>query len=329
MDNTDFQPSYYCDADADTAIKASRESAESILAADPTGLVKPIITPRFALSCTEESLKGLASIAADLKIPIQTHISENLDEVALVARTFPGYSSYAHLYHNCGLLGPNTVLAHACHLSQEEVSLIHTTGSSISHCPASNTSLGSGLCPVRELLDQGVKVGLGTDVSGGYSPSILVAAREAGAVSRLRTAPGVETGIHSLSGKSLITPIATTTDNESSATTSEKQARDKLKLTVEETLYLATRGGAQCLGLEACVGGFEVGKEWDAQFIDLGAEIDAGYVLGGGSVGNVQVWKGMGWEERLAKWVYQGDERNVKAVWVRGRMVVDKVAVRA
>lgn len=81
---------------------------------------------------------------------------------------------------------------------------------------------------------------------------------------------------------------------------------------------MATRGGAKALGLEERVGGFEVGMEWDAQFVDLGAEVGEDGV---GGRGGVALWGGEGWEERMAKWVFCGDERNTRAVWVGGRLV--------
>lgn len=326
MDNPTFQPSYYRDADAAQSIEESRNSATSIIALGRTDLVRPIITPRFALSCTQASLSGLATIAQQLSLPIQTHISENIHEIALVAETFPHHPSYAATYNASGLLGPRTILAHACHLTASEIELLRSTGTNISHCPVSNTCLGSGLCPVRELLDAGIPIGLGSDVSGGYSPSILVAAREAGAVSRLRTALGISTS----------TPGLVRSDERDGTYSSEDRDRDRdrdrddLKLSVEETLYLATRGGATCLGLADVVGGFEVGKAWDVQMIDLGPEFDYHTSMDGededgdedsGGISNIQVWVGMGWEERIAKWVHLGDDRNVAAVWVGGRLV--------
>ena len=317
MDNPDFQPAYYRDPDSATAIQESLSSALAIKALDPTHLVQPIITPRFALSCTEPTLRGLATIATHHSLPIQTHISENVAEIALVAKHFPSHPSYTALYHACGLLGPRTILAHACHLTPADLDLVKSTRTNISHCPVSNTFLGSGLCPVRELLDADITVGLGSDMSGGYSPSILVAAREAGAVSRMRTAPGVSSS----------SPSATSTGTEEVGGN-----RDFLKLTIEETLYLATRGGAKCLGLENLVGGFEVGKEWDVQMVDLGAELgldtsddddddDDDDDTATNGISNVQIWAGIGWEERIAKWLHLGDDRNVVAVWVRGRLV--------
>ncbi|MCJ1281415.1 hypothetical protein MMC26_000734 [Xylographa opegraphella] len=305
-----IHPAYYKDADSESALKDTRESVAAIAEVDAgEGLVMPILTPRFAPSCTAELLRGLGELQKETGLRVQTHISENLAEVALVQQMFPEQRSYTDVYDTHGLLGPKTVLAHACHLSADEVQLVKAKGASVSHCPVSNSYLGSGFCPVRELLGAGIPVGLGTDVSGGWSCSILAAAREAGGVSRLRTYTEKEARYGAEAGQ-------------------EERERERMKLSVEECLYLATRGGAACLGLERTVGAFEVGMEWDAQLVDLGAELGEDGRTGArggrkdGARGGVALWGGEGWEERVAKWVYCGDERNTRRVWVRGREVV-------
>ncbi|MCJ1316935.1 hypothetical protein MMC15_002256 [Xylographa vitiligo] len=299
-----IHPGYYKDVDAESALRDTRESIKAIAEVDAgEGLVMPILTPRFAPSCTAELLSGLGELQKNTGLRVQTHISENLPEVALVRQMFPEQSSYTEVYNTHGLLGPKTLLVHACHLSAEEVRLVKARGASVSHCPVSNSYLGSGFCPVRELLGAGIPVGLGTDVSGGWSCSILAAAREAGGVSRLRTYTEKEARYGAEQGQ-------------------EESERENMKLSVEECLYLATRGGAECLGLEHTVGAFEVGMEWDAQLVDLGAVI--GEDGRSGARGGVALWGGEGWEEKVAKWVYCGDERNTRRVWVRGREVVEE-----
>ena len=291
--DTDISPEYYRDPSAEAAVAATQGTVDHIAAIDPAHeLLKPIVTPRFAPSCTEPLLTALGKLAKEQDLPIQTHISENQDEIALVLRTFPQQKSYAGVYDHYGLLTPRTVLAHCCHLTPEEVALVKDRESSISHCPVSNSALGSGVCPVREFLDKGIKLGLGTDVSGGWSPSMLLAAREAAGVSRWRTAQ----------------------DGDKMA----QAERDRLKLSIDEVLYLATKGGAKCLGLENKVGAFEVGMDFDAQYVDLGKVITSS---GEGGKGNVEVWEGTSWEDTLAKWVYCGDDRNTRAVWVKGALV--------
>jgi guanine deaminase len=275
-------------------------------------LVLPIITPRFAVSCSSDALSLLGALAASTSPPthIQTHISENRDEIDLVLSLHKACESYAQVYDKASLLTPLTILAHGVHLTSEERQLIRDRGASISHCPASNTAIGSGLCPVRTLLDDGVNVGLGTDVSGGYSSSILEAARQACLVSRM---VGCQ--------KSNNRPT--------------RNSRESLS--VEEALYLATRGGAKSLGMQEELGGFEKGMFWDAQMISLGGNVgtdergEADNVVNGedrclehdsdSTAGPVDVFGWETWEEKVAKWVWTGDDRNVKAVWVAGRLV--------
>lgn len=289
-------PDYYLDESPDSAIANTKATIEHIKKIDPTySIVSPIITPRFAPACTSALLHRLGALQKETGLPCQTHISENHGEIALVKELFPDHGSYTDVYEAHGLLGPKTILAHAVHLSDEERNLIKARDAKISHCPASNSAITSGAARVRWLLDAGITVGLGTDMSGGYSPSILEAVRQAGLVSR-HVAMGGD---------------------------------DRAKLSIEEVLYLATRGGAKVVGLEEKVGGFAVGMEWDAQLIGLGMVGDKGQVTGsltGSSAdqGPVDVFGWETWEERIAKWVYNGDDRNTLAVWVKGRLVHER-----
>jgi guanine deaminase len=282
-----LSPDFYRDASAATALADTRATISHIAEIDPTNaLVTPIITPRFALSCTSELMRGLGALQKETGLPVQTHISENKNEVELVGQLFPDHMSYAHVYDDHGLLGPKTILAHAVHLSEEEVDLIKKRKGKISHCPASNSAITSGTAKVRMLLDKGVEIGLGTDMSGGYSPSILEAARQALLVSRHVAMEG----------------------------------SDECKLSIEEVLYLSTRGGANVVGLERMIGGFEVGMEWDAQLIGL-SQVDSNEDLGARPV-DIFGWES--WPERIAKWVFNGDDRNTLAVWVKGRLVHER-----
>jgi guanine deaminase len=160
----------------------------------------------------------------------------------------------------------------------------------VSHCPCSNSAITSGAARVRWLMEKGVTCGLGTDMSGGYSPSVLEAARHAALVSR-HVAMGGD---------------------------------DAAKLTVEEVLYLATKGGAEVVGMQGKVGGFELGMEWDAQLVVLGTVEEDGGVGEDEEDGNVDVFGWESWEDRIAKWVYNGDDRNTRMVWVKGRLVHER-----
>jgi len=159
-------PSYYKEASAETSIHTVRELIAHIRALPqlPTtspheSRVQPIITPRFAIACTDDLLTRLGKLSAEEpNIRIQTHISENPSEVEYTRSLFPSAPSYAGVYDAFGLLKNNTILAHAVHLSQEEIDLIKERDAGISHCPTSNFNLTSGVAPVGVFLDKGIKV---------------------------------------------------------------------------------------------------------------------------------------------------------------------------
>ncbi|KAH9964325.1 hypothetical protein BGW80DRAFT_812825 [Lactifluus volemus] len=113
------------------------------------------------------------------------HISENQNEVRKTLELFPDATSFADVYDMYGLRGPRTILAHAIHLEEQEIALIKKRDAGVSHCPTSNFNLRSGVCAVGNLIDRGIKVGLGTDVSGGFSRSILTAIQHASIASKI------------------------------------------------------------------------------------------------------------------------------------------------
>lgn len=279
-----MSPDFYRDESPEAALAATKETIEHCSRIDPGyTLVSPIITPRFAPSCSADLMSKLGKLHEETGLPVQTHIAENVNEVRLVGELFPESGSYAGVYDRFGLLTKRTILAHAIHLSEGEATLIALRKAKVSHCPCSNSAITSGAARVRWLLGHGIDVGLGTDMSGGYSPSVLEAARLASLVSRHVAMGGDESA----------------------------------KLSVEEVLYLGTRGGAKVVGLEDRIGGFEVGKEWDAQLVSLGI-VDG---EGAGVDSNVDVFGWESWDEKIAKWLFNGDDRNTKSVWVRGRLV--------
>ncbi|KAF6124489.1 guanine deaminase [Phyllostomus discolor] len=196
--------------------------------------VKPIVTPRFGLSCSERLMSELGKIAETHDLHIQSHISESLDEVKAVENLYPNYKNYTDVYDKNGLLTNKTVMAHGCYLSAEELDVFKERGASIAFCPNSNISLRSGFLDAVEVLDHEVKLGLGTDVAGGYSSSMLNA-------------------------------IRTAMMNSNVLLINEVNAKG---LTIEEVFRLATLGGSQALGLDKDIGNFEVGKEFDALLIN-------------------------------------------------------------
>ncbi|XP_060136038.1 guanine deaminase isoform X2 [Zootoca vivipara] len=147
--------------------------------------VHPIVTPRFGPSCTEELLNSLGKLAKIHDLHVQSHISESEGEMKLVEKLFPTYQNYTELYDKNNLLTNKTIMAHGCHLSDEELQVFNLKGAAIVHCPNSNISLCSGLLNARKVLKHRVKLGLGTDVAGGYSASMLDAIRKAIMVSNM------------------------------------------------------------------------------------------------------------------------------------------------
>ncbi len=195
---------------------------------------KPILTPRFIPSCTDELMERLAKIQAETGLPVQSHLSENKGEIAWVQELCPWSEFYGDAYDHFGLFGggADTVMAHCVWSSEEEIARMKERGVYVAHCPQSNTNLSSGIAPVRRYLDRGLNVGLGTDVAGGTGESIFRAMADAIQVSKLRW----------------------------------RLVDEDLKpLTVQEAFYLGTKGGGAFFGK---VGSFETGYELDAVVLD-------------------------------------------------------------
>ncbi|XP_023720104.1 guanine deaminase isoform X2 [Cryptotermes secundus] len=192
-------------------------------------------TPEGYGETTKESYQKTEDFIKQIQ-NMKTHISENQGEVAAVRGLYRDCKNYADVYDKAKLLTDKTVLAHGVYLHDEELELLAARGSSVSHCPNSNTSLKSGLCDVRRLLNAGIKVGLGTDVSGGYSPSILDAIRNT-----------LDVSIHISYGK----------------------GSNYAPLTYPEAFYLATLGGARAVALDDTIGNFKVGKDFDALIVNM------------------------------------------------------------
>jgi len=229
-------PQYYIET-TEQSINDSERFVKHVLELK-NPLITPVVTPRFVLSCTSELMKKLGHIAKKYNVPIQSHINETKNEVAMVKKDYSDHS-YTAVYDKHNLLNHKTYMAHCCHSSDEELSLMLERSSAVSHCPTSNFNIRSGVADVRYMLNKNMKVGLGTDVSGGESPSILVAIRDCIKASNVLSF-GKSEGYKPLSFK--------------------------------EAFFLATLGGSQVLGLDDKIGNFEVGKEFDALVIDAEAK---------------------------------------------------------
>jgi len=137
------------------------------------------VTPRFAVSCSMPLMKTAAKVAEGMGLYVQTHLSEQVEEVEEVLRLFPGVSSYTEVYLKAGLLGGKTVVAHAIHLSNTEREVLAETGTKVAHCPSSNFFLHSGTMSLPSHERFGIVVGLGSDVAAGPFISMLEVMRDA------------------------------------------------------------------------------------------------------------------------------------------------------
>lgn len=195
---------------------------------------RPILTPRFTPSCTDELMAGLGALQKETGLPVQSHLSESPGEIAWVRELCPDTRFYGEAYSKFGLFGENgpCIMAHCVHSPDEEVEWMRKNGVFIAHCPQSNTNLCSGVAPVRRYLDEGLRVGLGTDVAGGAHLSVFRALTDTVAVSKLRW----------------------------------RLLDDSLApLTFAEAFWLATVGGGAFFGK---VGSFEEGYAFDALVLD-------------------------------------------------------------
>ncbi len=220
-----------CEADAEASLATTREWLQ---ACAKFKSVKPILTPRFIPSCSPKLLQGLGMLQKQYQLPLQSHLSENIEEIKWVQQLCPEADCYGDAYDRYGLFGSNgpTIMAHCVYSNAEERALLKQRGVYIAHCPQSNTNLSSGIAPARLYLDGGFQMGLGTDVAGGESISLFRAMAQAIQCSKLRW---------------------------------RLVDANLAPLKLAEAFYLATRGGGSFFGK---VGSLEAGYEFDAVVID-------------------------------------------------------------
>ena len=162
-------PPYLCE----TTEESEQETLRWLEASKAFTLVKPILTPRFAPSCTERLLAFLGRLKAERDLPVQSHLSENLGEIALVGELFPDCRQYWEVYDKYGLFDGRTLMAHCVHSDERERAAMKLRGVHPVHCASSNNSLMSGISPVAQMLREDQSVCLGSDVSGGTTLSML------------------------------------------------------------------------------------------------------------------------------------------------------------
>lgn len=129
--------------------------------------IKPIITPRFTPSCTDELMEALGKIAAEQNLPVQSHLSENTGEIAWVGQLHPDCAQYWETYAKYGLWNDRTLMAHCVWSDERERKAMKEAGVWVVHCADSNQNIMSGVAPIRVMLNEGLKVTLGSDIAGG------------------------------------------------------------------------------------------------------------------------------------------------------------------
>lgn len=129
--------------------------------------VKPILTPRFTPSCTDELMTALGRLAQERGLYVQSHLSENTREIEWVRELHPDCKQYWETYDKYGLWKDHTVMAHCVHSDARERRAIRDAGVVVAHCADSNVNICSGLCPVRQMVNEGLWVTLGSDIAGG------------------------------------------------------------------------------------------------------------------------------------------------------------------
>jgi len=143
------------------------------------GRLRYIFTPRFAGSCSMRLMMEVGKVARERNAFVQSHLSENHDEVAWIRQLFPEYKSYTGVYEAAGVLTPRSIMAHCIHLASDEITMLKRMHVNVAFCPYSNRTLRSGTMPYRTLRDAGLNISLGTDISGGPSLAMLEQMREA------------------------------------------------------------------------------------------------------------------------------------------------------
>ena len=289
MDNPEQCPDFYRDASAAAAEADTRTFIHYVRAmpGNAAGLILPVITPRFIPSCTDDLLSRLGRLVRDTGCHVQTHCSESDWAHAFVLARCGITDTQA--LERFGLLSRRTILAHGNFIGDVDVATILRHGSGVAHCPLSNVYFSDAVFPLRRMLQRGVHVGLGTDISGGASPSILENARHAVIASR-----GLESGVDPMLNRA------------------QRRTPDA-RIDAPTAFWLATAGGG--IALDLPIGLFRPGYQFDAIVIDTQARDS-----------NLRLELGADPGQILQKIVYHGARANIRETWVANRRVHDRDA---
>ncbi|WP_417307680.1 guanine deaminase [Devosia sp.] len=284
MDDPESCPDYYRDASAAAGVAGTRAVIDYVRSHPDNReqRVLPVVTPRFIPSCTDDLLEGLGQLAGECGCHVQTHCSES-DWAHGYVLDRHGMSDTESL-DRFGLVGRHSVLAHATRLTGSDTDLVISRQAAVAHCPLSNAYFGDAVFPLRAALEKGMHVGLGTDISGGPTASVLESARMAMAASRLLE-----------SGTDPDLPRA-------------ERGRPNSRIDYRTAFYLATAGGGVALDLP--IGQFAPGYHFDALRIDTAAP-----------EGTIRSFGETDPDQMLQKLIHSASRANIADVWVGGMYV--------
>ncbi|RLQ88528.1 guanine deaminase [Notoacmeibacter ruber] len=283
MDNPEECPDFYRDAGVAEALTGTAGLIEHIRSHpdNKDERVRPIVTPRFIPSCTDELLGELGALAAAHDCTTQTHCSESDWQHGYVLERH-GMTDTESL-DRFGLLRSGTVLAHGNFISESDMEKIKVRQSAIAHCALSNIYFSDAVFPLKSALQKGLRVGLGTDISGGPSASMFDSVRSTVSSARL-----LERG------------------TDPALSREERSRRGDVRIDFREAFHLATAGGGHAVGLP--VGSFEVGQQFDAILVDPDAPR-----------GTIRLWPDLYEGDQILQTIlFNASRANIASVWVGG-----------
>lgn len=285
MDDPAQNPEYYRDADTHSALADTEDFILAVreLAKTAKQGVYPVVTPRFIPSCTDEALRGLGKLADKYDAYVQSHCSESDWAHGYVRDRLDKNDAFA--LRDFGLLREKSVMAHCNFLDEPDADLFAETGTAIAHCPISNAYFANSVIPVAHFHGKGIDIGLGTDISGGFSPSLFDNIRQAVISSRM-----LEDGVDP-------------------SLPAHKRGVPESRITVDEAFYLATAGGGESLSLP--IGRLEQNYAWDVQIIDTKMPSAKLPIFD-----ENEDWHGI-----FEKIIYLARPENIREVWVQGMKV--------
>ena len=288
MDDETMNPDFYRDNSTKEAIENTEKFIIDVqtLAKDVFQGVYPVITPRFVPSCTDNALLELGKLAKKYNCYIQSHCSESDWEHNFVIDRFGKRDS--EVLDQFGLLTDKSIMAHGNFINSDDADIFKKKKSSVCHCPISNSYFANAVFPVNQLKKQGLNICLGTDISGGFSPSLYDNIKHSVMASRM-----LNDGV----------------DNKLSA---DNRGTNNARVSVFEAFYLATTGGGEALKLP--LGIFKEGYICDFQVIDINSP-------------NNKLPNFLDNEEDkhlLQKILYLSTSENIREVWVQGKQILKK-----